>query len=235
MCARFDALQETWACGLKNMPVEVLHKIAECLDLKTQVDLWMTDTYIYKAMHGRVQFVRDFGTTACSAPLDIRCKADALTLCSVELLPRLPAHVTGDVQVAYSDGGSTLETLAISRAHMDESMFRAVHAIHDASDNSYDDSHGDDSHDDDSYDDDDCYPEEYILRLSSETGSACSVATVTCMPLIQPRSCGQKQLLGPDLSLCFISPTSTETGSELRYRCPVPGCSYISGRGLWVF
>ena len=69
-----------------------------------------------------------------------------------------------------------------------------------------------------------------LPRLSSETGSACSVATVAHMPLVQPRSCGEKQLLGRDLSLCFISPTSTENGSELRYRCPVPGCSYIGAR-----
>ena len=69
-----------------------------------------------------------------------------------------------------------------------------------------------------------------LARRSSETSTAGSVLTVAGMPFIQPRSCGEKQLLGRDLSLCLISPTSTDIDPELRYRCPVPNCTYIGAR-----
>ena len=69
-----------------------------------------------------------------------------------------------------------------------------------------------------------------LARRSSETSTACSVLIVSGMASIQTRSCGEKQLLGRDLSLCFISPTSTDTDPEPRYRCPVPNCTYIGAR-----
>lgn len=95
------------ACGLKHMPVEVLSKIAEQLDLATQVSLWQTNKYLCKSLGGEVQFVKLFDSKACSVPLDLRCSTEAFALCGIELLMNLPPAVSlsdSRVQMRYSDG-----------------------------------------------------------------------------------------------------------------------------------
>lgn len=115
-CAEKGLLEESGACGLKDLPEEVLIKIAECLDLATQVNLWETNKHFCGMLNGQVQFVKDFDSTACSAPLDYRCHAEAFALCGVELLSNLPSFVhvrDSRVQVVYTDMGSLVDTIDI--------------------------------------------------------------------------------------------------------------------------
>lgn len=113
-CAEKRLLEETGACGLKDLPKEVLIKIAECLDLATQVNLWATSQHICKTLQRQICFVKDFGSTACSVPLDSRCHVEAFALCGIELLLDLPSFVQDSrVQVVYTDRISVVDTVDI--------------------------------------------------------------------------------------------------------------------------
>lgn len=105
-CAEEGVLEESGSCGLNDLPEEVLSKIAECLDLATQVSLWETNKHLYRTLSGQVRFVKDFDSVACSAPLDRRWHAEAFALCGIELLSHLPPFVDlqdSHVQVVYTD------------------------------------------------------------------------------------------------------------------------------------
>ena len=65
-----------------------------------------------------------------------------------------------------------------------------------------------------------------LHRRSSEPSSAGSAFTLACIPPMQPTPCGEKQLLGRDLELWVIKPTTTAGEPEPRYRCPIAGCLY---------
>lgn len=71
---------ESWACGLINMPKGVLSKIAEQLDLATQVNFWATNKHLCETLEGGVQFIKDFECTACSVQLDGRCHTETFAL-----------------------------------------------------------------------------------------------------------------------------------------------------------
>lgn len=116
-CADWGGLlKESGACGLKDLPKEVLIKIAECLDLATQANLWETDKHLYRTLGGEVQFVKDFESTACSALHDHGCHTEALALCGIKLLSKLPSFVSlqdSHVQVVYSDEQTLIDTVDI--------------------------------------------------------------------------------------------------------------------------
>lgn len=102
------------------MPVEVLHKIAERLDLASQVELRHTSKHLHKALQDKVQFVKSF-ESACSVPLDAtRCTAEAFALCGIELLSHLPATfdpATSQVTVVYMDEKRKTEEACIWSRH----------------------------------------------------------------------------------------------------------------------
>lgn len=140
-CAEKGLLEESGACGLKDLPKEVLTKIAECLDLATQVNLWETNKHLCEMLNGKVQFVKDFDSTACSVPLDYRCNAEAFALCGIELLSNLPsvAHIEGLVEVVYTDMRSLVDTVNIRYLEAliipgipDAPMFRVEYSHRDA-------------------------------------------------------------------------------------------------------
>lgn len=104
------------ACGVRDMPVEVLSKIAEHLDLATQVSVWQTNKHLCKSLGGEVQFVKDFESSACSVPLDLRCSAETFALCGIELLMNLPPGVSlsgSHVQMVYKDGECDTEEVNV--------------------------------------------------------------------------------------------------------------------------
>lgn len=64
-----------------------------------------------------MQFVKDFGFAACSAPLNYRCEAEAFALCSIELLSTLPSFGHSQesrVQVVYTDLRSLVNAMDVS-------------------------------------------------------------------------------------------------------------------------
>ena len=115
-CADKGLLEESGACGLKDLPKEGLIKIAECLNLATQVNLWETDKHLYRTLGGEVQFVKEFESTACSALRDHRCHTEAFALCGIKLLSKLPSFVglqDSHVQVVYTDEQTLVDTVDI--------------------------------------------------------------------------------------------------------------------------
>lgn len=111
---------------MNDLPKEVLTKIAECLDLATQVNLWETNKHLCEMLNGEVQFVKDFDSTACSVPLDYRCNAEAFALCGIELLSNLPSSVQTDshVEVVYTDMRNSVDTIDIS--YLDEQIIPGI-------------------------------------------------------------------------------------------------------------
>lgn len=146
-CVELGLLEESGAYGLKDLPKEVLNKIAECLDLATQVNLWETNKYLYRMFSGQVCFVRDFESTACSAFRGHRCHTEAFALCGIELLSHLPHFFDLQdryVQVEYTDGDTNADTVDIRyledqniAGKSDASMFQ-VKYIADTPDNQED-------------------------------------------------------------------------------------------------
>ena len=110
-------LEESGAYGLKDLPKELLIKIAECLELATQVNLWETDKHLHQAMSGRVQFVKDFESAACSVPLGYRCHAETFALCGIDLLSDVPQDIYDSsfscVLVAYTDAQYLADTVEV--------------------------------------------------------------------------------------------------------------------------
>ena len=113
-CAETGLLEESGACGLKDLPNGLLSRIVECLDLATQVSLWETDKHLCRTLNGQVKFVKNFESTSCSVPLDVRCHAEAFALCGIDLLLELPAVFdlsASRVKVTYKDGESISEMM----------------------------------------------------------------------------------------------------------------------------
>ena len=110
-------LEESGACGLKDLPKELLIKIAKCLELATQVNLWETNKHLHQALSGKVQFVKDFESAACSVPLSYRCHAETFALCGIDLLSDAPQDMydssSSCVRVVYTDALYLADTVEV--------------------------------------------------------------------------------------------------------------------------
>lgn len=118
-CAEKELLEKSGVRGLEDLPEEVLIKVAECLDLATQVNFWETSKHLCRTLNGRVCFVKDF---ECSASSDLRCHTEAFALCGIDLLSQLPRNLQycmdSYVRVVYTDGHHFVDMVDIR--HLEE-------------------------------------------------------------------------------------------------------------------